>query len=366
LPLNDLRLRSLPFADGQHDHHDSAVPGLYVRVGAKTKTFMLTVRKGDRRRRVKLGMYPDLSLSKAREKARDLLAEARVNKSEPPAALTFADARDRFYQIHLPTMRPGSRHQARRLLDSHFSSLAKRRLPDLKTSELTAILDAITAPAEKRNAFVWLRTFLNWSYRRGYLDQNPIARLRGMGRSTSRDRVLSDAELVSIWNAAPMSDYGALVRLLILTGQRKGQWLAFQPEFITGETITWPAEFMKGARLHTIPLTDTMRQIIGNRATFGTWTTSYNKHALDQASGTKGWTLHDLRRTLATRLAEMGTAPHVIERILAHQTGAISGVSAIYNRHHFLPEMKSAFLAFEEKLQALLSNLEDNHAKPHP
>ncbi len=107
---------------------------------------------------------------------------------------------------------------------------------------------------------------------------------------------------------------------------------------------------MKGARLHTIPLTETMRQIIGNRANFGNWTTSYNKHALDQASGTKGWTLHDLRRTFATRLAEMGTPPHVIERILAHQSGTISGVAATYNRASYLPEMKSAFLAFEEKL----------------
>src|SRR6266704_2549373 len=216
-----------------YDHHDHLVRGLYVRVGAKTKTFMLTVRKGDQRRRVKLGTYPTFPYPRY-ERRPAISWPRRGSTSQPPAALTFADARDRFYQLHVPTMRPGSQQQARRLLDAHFSRLAKRRLPDLKTSELTTILDAIKAPVEKRNTFVWLQTFLNWSYRRGYLDQNPIARLRGMGRSTSRDRVLSDAELVSVWNAAPMSDYGALVRLLILTGQRKGQWLAFQPEFITG------------------------------------------------------------------------------------------------------------------------------------
>src|SRR5207248_1197134 len=150
--------------------------------------------------------------------------------------------------LHLPTMRPGSQRQCRRILDTHFSRLKKRRLPELKTSELAAILDGITAHSEKRNGFVWLRTFLNWCYRRGYLDQNPISRLRGYGASRTRERVLSDAELVAVWRASFETinpDFGALLRVLILSGQRKGQWLAFEPNFIQGDTIVWTGAFMK-------------------------------------------------------------------------------------------------------------------------
>ena len=206
--------------------------------------------------------------------------------------------------------------------------------PDLKTSEIAAILDGISAPAEKRNAFVWLRTFLNWSYQRGHIDQNPMTRIKGMSASNQRDRVLTVAEIDQVWNATYQhhSDtYGALIRLLILSAQRKGEWLAFDPAFIQGDTIVFPGAVMKMGKSHTLPLTDGMRREIGNRATFGRWTTSYCKRALDTLSGVTGHSLHDLRRTAATHMAEAGTPPHIVERILAH-TGQISGVALIYNR----------------------------------
>jgi integrase len=361
MKLTDATIRALPRPEsGQRDYADDTLVGFSVRVGKRAKTFTQVVVRGGKRSRTKIGTYPELSLSKAREKARDLLAEARIKKTEEPAALTFGTALRHFKELHVPTMSAGSQRQCMRLLNTYFSSLKSRRLPDLKTSELAAIIDIVPFSSEKRNAFVWVRTFLNWSWRRGYLDQNPIARLRGYGAATTRDRVLSDAELVAVWNASHRhfnEDYGALVRLLILTGQRKGQWLAFQPKFIEGETVSWAGSFMKMKRPHTIPLTELARRMIGDRRNFGDWpATSYNKRALDKGAGVTGWTLHDLRRTFATKLAELGIAPHIIERILAHQTGVISGIAAVYNRASYLPEMRSALLAFEEKLQALISN----------
>jgi integrase len=133
---------------------------------------------------------------------------------------------------------------------------------------------------------------------------------------------------------------------------------------------------MKAGRRHVLPLTDTVASILApypqkkgllfpsqNGGSFRI--RDRDKKALDKASGVSNWTHHDLRRTLATKMAEIGVAPHVIERILAHQTGTISGVSAIYNRYHFLPEMKLALLAFEEKLQALLQITEGSDARDH-
>ena len=129
---------------------------------------------------------------------------------------------------------------------------------------------------------------------------------------------------------------------------------------------------MKAGRRHVLPLTDTVASILGRYPKKGLLFPSESgtlfrvrdrdKKALDKASGLSNWTHHDLRRTLATKMAEIGIAPHVVERILAHQSGTISGVSAIYNRHHFLPEMKLALLAFEEKLQTVLQMAEGEHA----
>jgi integrase len=356
--LTDLKLRSLPFENGQRDYIDDAVRGLSVRIGKRRKTFVLTIRRGDKREKVSLGQYdpPHFTLSMAREKAKDLLAEARIAKDQP-AAMTFEAALELFKTLHIPNMRPGSQEQAIRILSKRFTALTHRRLTDLRTSELAATIDAIHAPGEKLNGFIYLRAFLNWCYQRGYLDQNPISRLKAPPPSRERENVLSNAELIRVWNTASEGSFGAFIRLLILTAQRKGQWYAFRPEFIHGDTIVFPGHVMKQGKTHVIPLTPTIARTIGNHSFTG-WSEGRNKRGLLKLSQTSGWTLHDLRRTTATRMAELGIAPHVIERILAHSSGSISRVAAIYNRATYLPEMKSALLSFEEWLQALLSKTE--------
>lgn len=357
--LTDLKLRALPFEDRQRDYPDDAVAGMFLRVGKKTKTFMLTIRQPTRRR-ITIGRYPDLTLSKARERARDLLAEARLAKDQP-ITMTFKATFELFKTIHIPTMRPGSQEQAIRILSTRFAALRHRRLTEIKTPELAATIDAIHAPGEKLNAFIYLRAFLNWCYQRGYLDQNPISRLKAPPPSKPRERVLSDAELVRVWRTASDGDFGAFIRLLILSAQRKGQWYAFKPEFVQGDTIVFPAGVMKAGKTHVIPLTPTIARTIGNHS-FAGWSEGRHKRALWKLSQTSGWTLHDLRRTTATRMAELGIAPHVIERILAHSSGTISGVAAVYNRATYMPEMKAALISFEGWLHSLLPKLESTNA----
>lgn len=348
MKLTDLTLRSLPFQDGQKDYIDDAVPGLWVRVGKRTKTFMLTIRRGHERERIAIGRYPDLTLAAAREKARDLLAEARTRKDQP-AAMTFAAAFETFKALHVPSMRPGSRKQAVRLLSTRFKPLLPRKLTDLKTSELATTLDLIAAPGEKLNAFIYLRAFLNWNYQRGFLDVNPVSRLKAPRGSQPRERVLTDEELVKVWNAASEGNFGAFIRILILTAQRKGQWYAFRPGFIEGDAVVFPGEVMKAGKPHTIPLTPMIARTIGNHS-FRGWSEGRCKRHFLQLSQTSGWTLHDLRRTTATRMAELGVAPHVVERLLAH---SMPGVAARYNLASYLPEMRVALERFETSLIAL-------------
>jgi integrase len=116
------------------------------------------------------------------------------------------------------------------------------------------------------------------------------------------------------------------------------------------DTISWPSDFMKAGKPHTIPLTAMIARTIGNHS-FRGWSEGRCKRQFLELSQTSGWTLHDLRRTTATRMAEIGIAPHVIERLLAH---SMPGVAARYNRASYIPEMRLALEQFETKLMELV------------
>src|ERR1700730_14611227 len=141
--LTDLSVKALPFEQGQRDYPDDAVRGLSVRVGIRTKTFMLLIRRGSHRSRVKLGTYPELTLSKARERAKDLLAEARVAKTET-RVLRFEEALETYYRVQATQRRDITSRECERMLDKHFRpALGKQRLEDIRPVDIAVILDGL-------------------------------------------------------------------------------------------------------------------------------------------------------------------------------------------------------------------------------
>ena len=137
---------------------------------------MLLLRGQRKRERMKLGTYPDLTLAKAREKAKDVLAERRTAPAAEPEArrrILFAAALATWQDTYCRTnMRPGSCYQAKRIMGYHFDRpLAKMALAEITPADLSRIFDNMTGtPAEARNAFIYLRSFLNWCVKRGYVD----------------------------------------------------------------------------------------------------------------------------------------------------------------------------------------------------
>lgn len=365
--LTDQGIRGLSFTEkGQRYYHDDAVRGLAVCVGTRTKSFTLIVRKSTARKRHTLGLYdpPHFTLAMAREKARDMLATERLSKTETPRT-TFEEALEIYYRIHVSKLRKGSQRGIRQTIDRRFRpKLAKKILSDIRPTDIAPLLDAmIETPTEMHNAFVYLSMFLNWSMRRGYIESSPTARMETPPKPPSRERVLTSAELIAIWHTAdPETDYGRIVRLAILSGQRIGQWAAIRRDYIASETIAWPAEAMKGNRAHFLPLTPGMRALLPDRIgllfptdsalPFSNW--SRSKERLDKVSGVSGYTHHDLRRTWATVAAdELDIQPHIIESVLAHSIG--TQVARTYNRAKYLEPMGMALLAFEEWLDIQLS-----------
>jgi integrase len=215
-----------------------------------------------------------------------------------------------------------------------------------------------------------LSAFFVWAMREGLIDANPVFNTNKATENDARDRVLKDNELRLIWNALPLpsNQYGAIVKLLALTAQRRDEIgsLARSEIDTDAATITLPPERIKNKREHVVPLSAPALAIIGAQpqrsnddgtprdllfgyrdGPFSGWSDAKEKldAKITEANGGKplaAWTPHDLRRTAATVMADrLGVQPHVVEAILNH-VGSRSGVAGIYNRAKYEREKRAA------------------------
>jgi integrase len=366
-PLTDLTIRSLrPTDDGQRtDYWDTKFPSFGVRVGPRSKTFIGRLGSG----RVALGSYPDMSLQEAR---RRLLALKSV-KPMPRRETTFLEAYKAFKAIHCSQKKERTQRDYLRMLDVHFlPTLGDMRLDAIDHHHIVAITDGlIKTPSECRHAIAVGRTFFKFCVRRHYIPASPMEGMQ-LPKHTPRDRVLTDAELKAIWHATGDGKiFSNIVRLLILTGQRRGEIGQLRTDWIKHNNLCLPATITKNGRAHTIPLGSLSLSIIPTAAgsessivfpargdtgnAFNGWMKT--KLALDKKLGADfaPWTLHDLRRTFATNLAALGIRLEVIEKLLNHVSGSLVGIVGIYQRHDFKDEMRDAVTKWETKLSAVVT-----------
>jgi integrase len=198
-----------------------------------------------------------------------------------------------------------------------------------------------------------LKVFFNWAIGKALLEKNPMATLKPPGSFKTRDRVLSVEELKKVWDASKqLNEFGIIIQLCILTGQRRGELSQLTSKDYGTGLLSFAGHMTKNKRPHSIPLTpNSEKLLLSYSKPCSAW--SKPKTRLDELSGVTDWTIHDLRRTFATIQASIGTAPHVVERLLNHTTGTISGVAAIYNRHAYLDEMREALQRYESHLASL-------------
>jgi|SRR5665213_3248418 len=367
--LTDLTVRSLKSPEsGQKTYLDDTLPGFGVRISpAGSKAFVLV--HGRNRRRTTIGRYPVISLSEARARAKEILAEEILGKSRLPTT-AFSDAVE-LYLAGLPQRnKPSSVQSTKRRLVRHFvPPLRRERLDEITASQISQIIDRLVdTPSEANHALVAIRGFFSWAERRHLVSRSPCGLLQSPSRSVSRERVLSSEELKKVLGAATLdrSPFGAIVELLVLTGQRRGEIAALSSTMIDmpTKTIMLPSSLTKNGRKHTFPFGTRAEALLqrhfvdgllfaarGLDGPFSGW--SKSKARLDKKCGVQNWTLHDLRRTFATQLAALGTPIHVTEKLLNHVTGTISGVAAIYNRHTYMDEMRQAIEAYERHLATL-------------
>ena len=367
----------LPTGKNETIVFDDDLPGfgLRIRAGGK-RTWIYQYKIGNQNRRITLGAATALSLASARATAIKIHAQVRlgrdpsVEKAEARvrASETVAAALQSYLTYQRTRLRPRSYVEVERHLIKHGRPLHSLQLDKV---DRRAIAAEISAAAVKSGAVTAnrirasLSAFFAWCIGEGLLDLNPVI---GTNRQEekSRTRVLTDDELKSIWNALGSDDYSTVVKLLMLTGQRADEIAALRWSEIVGDQIALPESPAKNRRQHIIPMSSAVRAILDGRAhndefvfgrrhgrPFRGW--GVCKAALDQRAKLKHWVHHDLRRTMATRLAESGTAPHIIEAVLNHVSGHKAGVAGIYNRASYEDQKRIALEKWASHVEEAVS-----------
>ena len=352
--------------------------GLRFREGRQSWIFQYALGSGADRitRRIKVGDYPALSPAKAREEAADLHAkvhlhgdpaiERRRNRFE--AGKTFEKLVQQYLDYKKDQLRPRSFAEVKRHLEVNAKPLHSLPLASVDQGAIAARLNAVA----KNGAITANRTRASlsamfvWAMGEGLAAANPVINTNRREEKT-RDRVLSEAELRTIWLSLEDDDYGVIVKILILTGQRLNEIAGLRWSEIGKGAITLPAERTKNGRPHEVPIAKTVAALLKSRdkvddrdlifgrsaGPFSGW--SKAKAALDARAGAlKHWTLHDLRRTAATGMAGIGIQPHVIEAVLNHVSGHKGGIAGIYNRAQYSAEKAQALARWDEHVSAIV------------
>jgi integrase len=290
-----------------------------------------------------------------------------------------------------------------RALHSAFADHLDDAAEDLDRAAVVRALDGLTRRRNRKDSdgagkpkgvamtgrtAAYGRAAFAWALKRGALCVNPFATLPVAKSVAKRERVLSDQELAEIWRAAgdTAAPYGSIIRLLILTGQRRGEVAGMAWNEISEDLMTWtlPGERTKNGVVHTVPLNAPARDLLrallpadANEAKralndrritgaliqpgalgtpFAGW--SKAKRALDKAivearakDDTSAaplipWSIHDLRRTVATGLQRLCVRLEVTEAVLNHISGSRGGIAGVYQRHDWAAEKRAALDAW--------------------
>jgi integrase len=384
-----VRTLTVPAGKAEAIIFDDEVSGFGLRIRASgSRTWIVQYKIGNKHRRLTLGSTAMLTADQARngikdknhptknrDGARDLLA--RVRLGEDPAARkieararaadTFGVLVNGFLARQEKRLRPRSYAETERYLRVHWKPLHGAPLANINRATVAAKLAAIaddSGPIAADRARAALSAFFTWAIREGLADVNPVIGTNKSAELRPRERVLADAELAAIWKALPADQYGAIVRLLILTGQRREEigGLRWSEVDVDKARVTLAGDRTKNGKPHELPLPDAGLAIIeaqprrGSRdlifgegeGPFQGWGRA--KAALDrrlakladQNVRVPPWRLHDVRRTVATRMADLGVQPHVVEAVLNHVSGHKAGVAGVYNRSLYGPEKRAA------------------------
>jgi integrase len=373
------RLRPPPQGK-QIDYFDGVQPGLVLRCnygGAKVWRALHYVKRisPDGKRitiptTTKLGRFPTLSVKDARAKARTFLADPQKALAQADVG-SFGEIAGNWIKRHVEANKLRSQGEIERILAHYvFPRWRDRPFLEIRRGEVNDLLDYIADKhglSQADSVLSVIRGIMSWYQAREESYSSPI--VRGMIRNKngkSRNRILTHDEIRLVWNACDgLGKFGALTKILLLTAQRREKVATMRwDDLVDGVWSIQSEEREKGnAGVLKLPqlavdIINALPRLHGNSYMFGfrrgqpfaAW--SHWKAQLDaKLKGTPHWTLHDLRRTARSLLAEIGVADHIAEQVLGH---AIRGVQGIYNRHAYSDEKAEALARLAAQVERIV------------
>ena len=406
--LTEKTVRAARAKDSEAFLWDGQLPGFGVRIkppSAKNtdgvKTFIVQYRVGSQTRRLKIGRYPAFRVEEARKRAIALLSEIgsggdpsqRARRERAIQIDTVKAIAAQFIDKHAKARGRRSWRETERIFNVYINPILGRRpIRGVTRRDIIELLDNVAdnrGPIMANRVLAAVRKLFNWAIARDIIEASPVVGIEKPGEETKRERVLTDGEIREVWNAAESIGYpyGHLAKALLLTGQRRAEVAGMRrAEVDAGEGVwTIPQERTKNKLAHEVPLSPAVRGLLASvphvgDCVFKTGRTgdkplnsfTVAKERLDaailEARNTRAqgerrgkaepmphWTLHDLRRTMRTRLSKLGVTPEIAERAIGHIP---TGVRAVYDRHQFHEEKRAALALWAQSLANIVSTSE--------
>jgi integrase len=374
--------RLQPPAKGkQKDYFDGVQPGLVLRVnygGAKIWRALHYVKRiaADGKRvtmptTFKLGRYPTLSVKQAREKARQFLADPQKGLTQAEVG-SFKEVAENWITRYVEPNKLRSAPQLKRMLARYvYPQWQHRPFLEIRRREVNDLLDYLAdkhGTAQADAVLAVIRSVMAWHQTRDDNYTSPV--VRGMKRNRNgkaRDRILSHDEVRMLWKACDeQGRFGAMLKLLLLTAQRREKVATTRWQDVVDGVWTIASEAREKGNAGVLKLPQLALDIIaaqpriaGNPYVFGyrrgKWFTGWSHYKAQLDAKLKDmphWTVHDLRRTARSLLAEIGVADNIAEQVLGH---AIRGVHGIYNRHAYFEEKADALLRLARLVESIVN-----------
>jgi len=387
MALTDLTIQKLKPKEKRYEISDGK--GLYIRVmPTGTKTWVFRYQYDGKARRMTLGAYPGISLARAHERHSTALMDlqrgidpgvkAQEEKAKRKAAPCFQDLLDEFWELEL-SKTPSGKERKRLVEKDALSKWKNKKASDINRRDAVLLIDKVRERAPvgaNRLQSVLVRMF-NFAGERRIIEHSPLIGMR-RAPEKSRKRVLTDQEIKLLWEALDLENKKIdiyhvtklALKMILLTGQRPGEVCCMSWAEIDGEFWNIPPERMKNSEENRVPLCPMALEVIERANTYASdcdyvFRSSYkperpiSRQAVTRAVArhwaeigyTEAFTPHDLRRTLRTRLAELGVTDIVAERLLGHK---LQGLMAVYNRHAYDTEKRQALSQWEPRLSEII------------
>ena len=385
--LTDARIRSLKAKTERFEVWDTE-PGFGLRVAPTgRKSFIYLYRFEGKPRRLTIGVYPRISLADAREAV--AIANRKISEGIDPGAEkiaartalrdaeSFEELAHQWVDRWAKRKRKSWKEAERQLKVDAIPVWGRKKAYDIKRTDVIDLVEQIMdrgSPIMANRTLGLIKQVFKFGVQQGILDASPAVAIDKPARESRRDRVLVDDEIRAFWEGLDKvivtSDVRTALKLCLVTAQRRAEVAGMRLSEIDGDWWTIPKERTKNGKAHRVPLSPLAKKLIAQaggddylfpsprkkspngvqipiEARALTNAITKNRHLIDA----KRFCTHDLRRTAATGMAELGVTRFDISKVLNHTDHE---VTAVYDRYAYDTEKKKALLKWGRRLQEIL------------